>query len=83
MFNTQKSDDWVNTEKYRNSKLHKKKKKLPGIGIDRYRPILRICGMGSEKMVSLHPYLVCMIVCIRDATIPFFTTPIPIRYRKF
>ncbi len=31
MFNTQKSDDRVNTEKYRNSKLHIKKKTCTGI----------------------------------------------------
>ncbi len=47
MFNTQKSDYRVNTEKYRNSKLHNFFFLNAGIGFDRYRPILRICDFGS------------------------------------
>ncbi len=47
MFNIQKSDDRVNTEKYR-SYSYIKKKNCAGIGLDQYRPILRMCGIGSE-----------------------------------
>ncbi len=57
MFSTQKIDDQVKTETYSNSTLTKKthkKKHCAGIGLDQYRPILRIFGIGSflKKMVS-------------------------------
>ncbi len=60
MFNTQKSDDQVNTQRYRNSTLIKKKKKpalvSDWIGIGWYWAFSGSDRIGSEKMVSLHPY---------------------------
>ncbi len=60
MFNTQKSEDRVNTGKYRNSKLHKNKnknknKKCAGIGSVSDDPQNLRDRIGSEKIVSLHP----------------------------
>ncbi len=59
MFNTQKSDDRVNTEKYRNSKLNNNKKynkkNCAGIGLESADPQILWYRIGSEKMVSLHP----------------------------
>ncbi len=57
MFNTQKSDDQVNTQKKRNSTSIKKKTALVSdwIGIGRYSEFLVSDRIGSEKMVSLHP----------------------------
>ncbi len=52
MFNTQKSDDQVNTE------VKKFYIDWAGIGLDRYWQILRIFGIGLDlkNFLSLHPY---------------------------